>query len=97
MLTLGIGTSHAPTILLPLEKWPKLYELMRGDVAQPESANMENDDTNIAAKARIESSIARLREVIQEAEPDVLIIVGDDQREVFGAAFNPTLAVYLRQ
>lgn len=94
MLTLGIGSSHAPVMLLPVEIWPKLYELMRGDVRQPKSAEVENNQTNTAAKMRIESSLARLREVLRAAEPDVLIIVGDDQREVFGAAFNPTLAVY---
>jgi protocatechuate 4,5-dioxygenase beta chain len=94
MLTLGIGTSHAPAILLPVETWPKSYELMRGDVSQPKSAEVENADTNAAAKARIETALSRLREVIRAAEPDVLIIVGDDQDEVFGAACNPTLAVY---
>lgn len=94
MLTLGIGTSHAPAILLPVDVWPKSYELMRGDVVQPKSADLENDETNAAAKARIDSSLTRLRQVIKEAGPDVVIIVGDDQREVFGAAFNPTLAVY---
>ncbi len=94
MLTLGIGTSHAPAMLLPVDSWPRSYELMRGDVGQPESAALENDQTNTAAKDRIESGIARLREVIREAEPDLVIIVGDDQKEVFGAAFNPTLAVF---
>jgi protocatechuate 4,5-dioxygenase beta chain len=94
MLTLGIGTSHAPAILLPVDMWPRSYELMRGDVAQPESAASESAESNAAAKLRIEAGLARLRAVIQAAQPDVVIIVGDDQREVFGAAFNPTLAVF---
>jgi protocatechuate 4,5-dioxygenase beta chain len=94
MLTLGIGASHAPAILLPVDVWPKTYQVMRRNVGQPESAALENAETNAAAKARIDSAIARLREVVRAAKPDVLLIVGDDQQEVFGAAFNPTLAVY---
>ncbi|WP_366515278.1 hypothetical protein [Mycolicibacterium frederiksbergense] len=94
MLTLGVATSHAPAILLPVDDWPRAYELMRGDVAQPLSAAQENAATNAAAKRRIDANLARLRSVIQEADPDVLIIIGDDQAEVFGSAFNPTLAVY---
>lgn len=94
MLVLGIATSHAPALLLPVEAWPDAYALMRGDVAQPTSAGLENEEFNIAAEARIHAGIALLRERIQAAEPDVIVIVGDDQREVFGPAFNPTLAVY---
>ncbi|MES3636578.1 hypothetical protein Q9Q75_17135 [Mycobacterium intracellulare] len=94
MLTLGIGSSHAPAVLLPVESWAKAYKLMRGDVGQPKSAALENAETNTAAKQRIESGLAHLREVLLAGQPDVLIIVGDDQDEVFGAAFNPTLAIY---
>lgn len=94
MLVLGIGASHAPSILLPVDDWPPAYALMRGDVAQPASAALENEESNIAARARIDAGLAQLRERIRTAEPDVIVIVGDDQREVFGPAFNPTLAVY---
>ncbi|SFO28445.1 protocatechuate 4,5-dioxygenase, beta chain [Pseudonocardia ammonioxydans] len=94
MLVQGIGASHTPTILLPLEEWPATYARMRGAVAPPAAAARETPEFIDAARARIDADLATLRERIRAVEPDVVVIVGDDQNEVFGPAVNPTLAVY---
>ena len=94
MLVLGAATSHAPGILLPVEHWPVAYERMTRDVPQPLSAAKEDEEALVEAKARIEDALQRLRAAIVAAEPDVVIVVGDDQNEVFGAPVNPTLAIY---
>ncbi|NMH97351.1 hypothetical protein [Pseudonocardia acidicola] len=93
MLVLGLATSHAPTMLVPVEQWSLLYEMLVDGVPQPPSAAAETPATNAAAKQRIDDGLARLRQVLADARPDALVIIGDDQDEVFGPAFNPTLAV----
>jgi protocatechuate 4,5-dioxygenase beta chain len=94
MLVLGVASSHAPTTLLPVEEWPAVYERLVGDVPQPLAAAAETAETNVTARRRIDEGFAAMRQAVAAARPDVIVIVGDDQDEVFGPAFNPTLAVY---
>lgn len=94
MLVLGIATSHAPNILLPVELWPYIYKRMIDDVAQPASAAAETPDAILALRGQIDDSLAKLREQLEAARPDVIVMVGDDQEEVFARWFNPQLAVF---
>ncbi|SFL30883.1 hypothetical protein [Geodermatophilus ruber] len=94
MLVLGLASSHAPAMLLPVEHWPAAYRMVAGDVPQPRTADAETPQTNAVARQRIDAGFTALREALAAARPDVLVIVGDDQEEVFGPAFNPTLAVF---
>lgn len=94
MLVLGVATSHAPATVLPVEHWPEAYQRMRRDVPQPSAAEEETASVIAEAKVRIDAAIEVLSDAIAAADVDVVIVVGDDQNEVFGAAFNPTLAVY---
>jgi protocatechuate 4,5-dioxygenase beta chain len=43
---------------------------------------------------RIETSFATLRERLRAYRPDALIVVGDDQGDMFDTANNPTFAIY---
>jgi len=46
-------------------------------------------------KARLcEAALQRLGDELQAAQPDVVVIVGDDQSELFGPANQPVIAVY---
>lgn len=46
-------------------------------------------------KERIcEAALDRLADALEEARPDVVIIVGDDQAELFSAANQPAIAIY---
>ena len=94
MIVLGIGTSHAPGVLLPVETWADSYQLMTQGVGQPATAQAETPEANIALRAQIDQAVSVLRAKLAEAKPDLVIIVGDDQDEVFGSPFNPTLAVF---
>lgn len=94
MLVLGLATSHAPAVLLPVEAWPAAHKLMTANVAQSSDVEAETPDVLRTARERIDSSAAALRSALEAARPDVLIIVGDDQNEVFGPPINPNLAVY---
>lgn len=94
MLVLGLATSHAPAMFLPVEQWPAIYSMVVGDAPQPPAAAAETPDTNAVARQRIDDGFAALRSALEAAQPDVLVIVGDDQDEVFGPPVNPTLAVF---
>lgn len=94
MIVLGIATSHAPGVLLPVDTWAEGYELMTRGVKQPAEAETETPEVNLRLRSTIDAAVSVLRQKLIDAEPDLVIIVGDDQNEVFGAPFNPTLAVY---
>ncbi|WP_416978887.1 hypothetical protein [Streptomyces sp. T028] len=94
MLALGIALSHSPTMFVPVEEWPDLHKSLVGDVPQPKALADETPEANVVSKERIDAGLDTLSAKIAKAEPDVVVIVGDDQSEVFGKAFNPTLAVY---
>lgn len=94
MIVLGIGTSHAPGVLLPVDTWAEGYEHMTRGVGQPATAQAETPEANVALRAQIDEAVGVLRTKLVEARPDLVIIIGDDQDEVFGTPFNPTLAIY---
>lgn len=94
MLTLGIASSHAPTMFLPADEWPGLHQTLVGDVPQPKAVAQETLEVREGYKRRIDDGFATLAKALKAARPDILIIVGDDQSEVFGPAFNPALAVF---
>jgi 3-O-methylgallate 3,4-dioxygenase len=46
---------------------------------------------------RCQAAIAQLAERLVRAEPDVVLVIGDDQEELFGPEGTPTFALYLGQ
>jgi hypothetical protein len=94
-LELGIASSHAPSMFAAPEDWPKIYAVLTPGVPQPPEAAAETPEVIAAYVARIRHNLRTLREQIEAYQPDALIIVGDDQNEVFGKAFTPSLALYL--
>ena len=65
------------------------------EVRKGEHFERELDDATWAGKHdRCDSGIDRLSETLASAAPDVVVIVGDDQREMFLDDGLPTLAVY---
>lgn len=92
MLVLGLASSHAPVMFLPVDQWPAVHAMTVQDVPQPRTA--ETPESMAIGKQRIDSGFAALRSALAEARPDALIIIGDDQAEVFGPPINPTLAVF---
>src|SRR5262249_29150492 len=75
--------------------WPRIYETLTRGVPQPPEAAAETPDVIAAYAERIRNSLRALREQLEAYRPDAIIIVGDDQGEVFGPAFSPSIAIYL--
>ncbi|MGW4370977.1 DODA-type extradiol aromatic ring-opening family dioxygenase [Nocardia takedensis] len=81
-------------MFLPVEHWPLVHKMTVGDVPQPAEVSGETIEVLEDTKERIDSGFAGLRAALAAARPDVVVIAGDDQNEVFGPPVNPTLAVY---
>lgn len=47
-----------------------------------------------AQEKRARAALDRLADAIEEAEPDVIVVIGDDQNELFAQGHLPALAVY---
>jgi hypothetical protein len=94
-LELGLATSHAPSMFAPVEKWPKIYEILASDVPAPPELAAETPEVLDGYVRRIGTGFGALRQQLAAYKPAALVIVGDDQGEVFGPSFNASLAIYL--
>jgi aromatic ring-opening dioxygenase catalytic subunit (LigB family) len=94
-LGLGLASSHAPSMFAAPELWPPIYETLTRGVPQPPAAAAETPEVIATYVQRIRKNLRTLREQLDAYQPDAIIIVGDDQREVFGPAFSPSIAIYL--
>ncbi len=94
-LGLGLASSHAPSMFAALEDWPKIYATLTQGVPQPPRAAEETPEVISGYIQRIRNNLRTLREQIEAYRPDAILIVGDDQKEVFSPAFSPSLAIYL--
>ena len=88
---LGLASSHAPTVWRPVDKWPQIYAFLASGAPDPP----DSPEALEQQYQRIQASLRTLREQLESYRPDALIIVGDDQNEVFSRAFIPAMAIYL--
>ena len=111
-ITLGIGTSHSPILILDGEHWEhrshddrrnkSLYTLDGVKLSYDELVAQrgeryvaESDPARFPAQAaQAEAALDRLEAMLLEARPDVVLVIGDDQDELFGYDNLPSLCVY---
>jgi len=102
-IVVGIASSHTPQLSMGAEMWPvhsslvdhRLVDLEAQRALAPLGIGKEVTSERIAQKdAECQSHIAALSEVLRQARPDVVIIFGDDHREVFQEELSPALAIY---
>jgi len=97
MLGLGLASSHAPAIFCPKEVWPKAYRTNMPDYmlnSQPHTAALETPEVIEGYIQRINAAFEALRKQIEQYRPDALIVVGDDQRDMFNESNNPAICLY---
>ena len=99
---LGLGCSHGPIILTPPEVWAKGRERIFARVPGyeiPAQLVKELGDDNglsrdISDQQKIIDSFKVMRERLHEWEPDVLLVIGDDQAENFLQDNLPPFCLY---
>ena len=98
MLGLGLASSHAPGMWRPPEQWTAILDRMKPEVREhlPYTAKLEFESLELRQDhhRRIHTAFAGLREQVQAYRPDALIMIGDDQGDMFDTANNPTFSVY---
>jgi protocatechuate 4,5-dioxygenase beta chain len=98
MLGLGMASAHAPMMFQKAQYWPRMVERIPPEAREhlPHSARVElASPTAIEGYVqRIEAAFASLRAQLAAYRPDALLMIGDDQGDMFDAANNPTFAVY---
>jgi protocatechuate 4,5-dioxygenase beta chain len=98
MLGLGLASSHAPMMFQKAAYWPRVVERIPAEAREqlPKSARVEIATPSIIDGhiRRIEAAFAVLREQLQAFRPDALIMIGDDQGDMFDEVNNPTFSVY---
>jgi protocatechuate 4,5-dioxygenase beta chain len=77
------------------DKWPALHATLTRGVPQPPQVADETPEVLESYVQRVRKGFSQLREELEAYRPDALIIVGDDQGEVFSRAFIPSMALYV--
>jgi protocatechuate 4,5-dioxygenase beta chain len=98
MLGLGMASSHAPMMFQKAQYWPRMIERIPALAREhlPHSARVELATPGIIDGhiQKIEAAFAVLREQLRAYRPDALIMIGDDQGDMFDDANNPTFSIY---
>ena len=94
MLELGLAASHAPSMFRPAELWPAIHRVLTDGVPQPPELGEETPEVIESYIRRIEKGFSTLREQLEALHPDALLVVGDDQGEVFSPANMPTFCLF---
>lgn len=98
----GFATSHATALMAPAE-WDGVRTMLRrryaehfGAEAASGPAEYDNETFDDAARqfAKIDDAQKQIRQRLINLSPDILIIIGNDQDENFGAFGAPQFAVY---
>lgn len=98
MLGMGMASAHAPMMFQKAQYWPRMLERIPSQAREhlPASARQELATPAVidGYLARIEAAFATLRAQLRAYRPDALLMIGDDQGDMFDAANNPTFAIY---
>jgi protocatechuate 4,5-dioxygenase beta chain len=99
MLGFAMASAHAPMMFQKREHWARiLLDRLPPETrdALPHTAKVELASPDLMDEyiRRIEAAFATLRAQLAAYRPDALIMIGDDQGDMFDEANNPTFAIY---
>jgi hypothetical protein len=103
-IVLGLGASHGPPVTMPASQWPMLMEKDQVDKRMDYAALVKTAKPTIHEEITPERmqerfdtaqrSLGRLQAVLEEAAPDIILVVGDDQNEQFSPDHMPAFCIY---
>jgi hypothetical protein len=97
MIGLGLACSHAAGMFRPAEVWADFAKHFGPGVLERYPAAREEVESVERCRelhARIHAGFDRMRAEIAAYKPDAIVIVGDDQADMFNLSNNPTFAIY---
>jgi hypothetical protein len=103
-IVLGLATPHAPQVRLPFDGWLALKEKDETDtridfrgLSKAAKSDIEDEVSESRMRQRFDACQDNLRELgarLAAAQPDAIVILGDDQREQFTSDNMPMFCVY---
>jgi hypothetical protein len=94
-LVLGLASSHAPSMFVQAQHWPTVHRGLAGTVPQPPELALETPEVIADHAERVAKGFAALRTELEAANPDAVLIIGDDQNELFSNALFPSFAIFI--
>lgn len=96
MLGLGLASSHAPALFRPVELWPAIYDAIPEymKASQPHTAYAETPEVLQGYIGRIDKSFKVLQDRLRAYNPDALVVIGDDQGDMFAPSMMPAICIY---
>lgn len=93
---LGLGSSHNSWVIMKdVEEWQELYQTVTRGKPQPPEAALETPDVLQSYIGRIDHSLQGLAQQLASYDPELLIIIGGDQTEMFDGSNVPNIMIYL--
>ncbi len=107
-IVLGLGTSHTPMLNCGVDDWPRFEELDRRRKHLDKDGRPATYEDLLAVAPKVDLSpeahakrhaeamaaLDRLHAVLKEAALDAVVIVGDDQNEIYHDDIMPSVLVY---
>lgn len=103
-IVIGVATSHSPQLSIRAQDWEHLLKKDETDPRLDYPALLRRAKPGIGAeltpekfRARDEACLKAVKDLgaaLLEAEPDVVVVLGDDQHEQFHDDNMPTFAIY---
>lgn len=98
----AFGTSHAFTFMEP-DQWDAFRAKnresfkRRRNVEPPEqpAVSTETLTSNVQRYERMRQEHAKIRALLERTQADALVVIGDDQHEIFSAANIPQIGIYV--
>lgn len=94
MIGLGLAVSHAPSMFRGVEHWPAIHQVLTAGVPQPAELAKETPAVLQSYLDRITNGFDVLKRQLEAFKPDVLLVVGDDQAEVFTEIDMPSFCLF---
>ena len=82
-LGLVFGFAHTPYLFGPPSMWPQIRERIRKGKGLRKDLPREAPEELESKYQRSMRAFSRLRDWIEESKPEALILIGDDQKEIF--------------
>jgi 3-O-methylgallate 3,4-dioxygenase len=101
-IVLGLGTSHGSQVSIGPEWWAKHGELDRkrtpyDELVRNAPATLADELTAEVWQSkyeRVQAAVAELGRTLQQARVDALVVIGDDQSEIYRERNMPAISVF---
>jgi hypothetical protein len=100
----GVGASHSPQLSIPSDGWrrhgdleqPRLKELTLPPARRSGAAVLDELEPDVLASRYQECQVAleKTGAALADMRPDVLVVIGDDQRELFLDDVMPAVSIF---